>query len=157
MTMLTAHHCLSNRYIRTYYVDLLGVSPENVLTFDLVSEGVITTEEMNLFSHPVVDLTLLHRAAATPAEEALKAVLVKVTDYCNTYEARVASLGGIGFFLGGIGPDGHIAFNQQGDKLDSTTRLVNFNYPSAAQAAGDLGGIEISRGKAAITIGLKVS
>ena len=63
---------------------------------------------------------------------------------------------GIGFFLGGIGPDGHIAFNQQGDKLDSTTRLVNFNYPSAAQAAGDLGGIEISRGKAAITIGLKV-
>ncbi len=32
--------------------------------------------------------------------------------------------------------------------------MVNFNYPSAAAAASDLGGIEIARGKAAVTIGL---
>lgn len=56
--------------------------------------------------------------------------------------------------LGGIGPDGHIAFNQQDQPLDSRTRLVNFNYPTAAAAAGDLGGIEKARGKAAVTIGL---
>lgn len=68
----------------------------SILLFPLILslQGVITTEEMNLFSDPVVDLTLLHRAATTSAEEALKAVLLKVTDYCNTYEARVASLGG---------------------------------------------------------------
>lgn len=34
-------------------------------------------------------------------------------------------------------------------------RLVSFNYPTAAAAAGDLGGIERARGKAAMTIGLR--
>lgn len=35
-----------------------------------------------------------------------------------------------------------------------SNRLVGFNYPSAAAAATDLGGIEKARGKAAMTIGL---
>lgn len=34
-------------------------------------------------------------------------------------------------------------------------RLVSFNYPTAAAAASDLGGIEKARGKAAMTIGLR--
>lgn len=30
---------------------------------------------------------------------------------CNTYEKRIKDYGGIELFLGGIGEDGHIAFN----------------------------------------------
>lgn len=30
---------------------------------------------------------------------------------CDAYEARIKSCGGIDLFLGGIGEDGHIAFN----------------------------------------------
>lgn len=30
---------------------------------------------------------------------------------CNTYEDKIKSYGGIELFLGGIGEDGHIAFN----------------------------------------------
>lgn len=56
--------------------------------------------------------------------------------------------------IAGIGPDGHVAFNQPGSAHDSVTRLVTFNYPTAAAAASDLGGIEKARGKAAMTIGL---
>ena len=153
--MHSTHRNSFCRYIRTYYLGLLGVQKENVLTFDVVSEGVITSAEMDLFTDPIVDLSLLTRTASTDAERAMQDVLRRVSTYCDQYEARVAAWGGIGFFLGGIGPDGHIAFNQQGDVLDSTTRLVRFNYPSAAQAAGDLGGIEIARGKAAVTIGMK--
>ena len=41
---------------------------------------------------------------------------------CNTYEAAIKSYGGIELFLGGIGEDGHIAFNEPG--------------PSAARAFG---------------------
>lgn len=33
---------------------------------------------------------------------------------CNTYEAAIKSYGGIELFLGGIGEDGHIAFNEPG-------------------------------------------
>lgn len=141
------------RYIRTYYVSLLDIPNENVLTFDLVSEGVLSIEEMDAFQDPLIDISLLHRDPSNEIESKLKTILLKVSEYCEVYESKVAAWGGIGFFLGGIGPDGHIAFNQQNSDLNSTTRIVNFNYPSAAQAAGDLGGIEISRGKAAITIG----
>jgi glucosamine-6-phosphate deaminase len=63
-------------------------------------------------------------------------------------------LGGIGFFLGGIGPDGHIGFNVSGSDLHSTTRLMPTNYPTQAAAAGDLGGIEVSKKRLVITIGL---
>jgi len=42
---------------------------------------------------------------------------------CANYEAKIASYGGIDLFLGGIGPDGHIAFNEPGSSLSSRTRI----------------------------------
>ena len=41
---------------------------------------------------------------------------------CANYEAQIKSFGGIDLFLGGIGPDGHIAFNEPGSSLSSRTR-----------------------------------
>ncbi len=41
---------------------------------------------------------------------------------CETYEAKIKAIGGIDLFLGGIGPDGHIAFNEPGSSLTSRTR-----------------------------------
>ena len=152
--MASTHRNSFCRYIRKYYVELLDIRPDNVLTFDLVAEGVVTSEELMSFTDPDIDIDLLHREPKNDTEVLQKDILQRVSAYCDLYEQRVHSLGGIGFFLGGIGPDGHVAFNQQGHPLDSKTRLVKFNYPSAAQAAGDLGGIELARGKAAVTIGL---
>ena len=37
-------------------------------------------------------------------------------------EDKIKSYGGIHLFLGGIGPDGHIAFNEPGSSLSSRTR-----------------------------------
>ena len=42
---------------------------------------------------------------------------------CAAYEAKIASVGGIDLFMGGIGPDGHIAFNEPGSSLSSRTRV----------------------------------
>lgn len=42
---------------------------------------------------------------------------------CARYEAKILSYGGIDLFLGGIGPDGHIAFNEPGSSLSSRTRI----------------------------------
>ena len=42
---------------------------------------------------------------------------------CADYERRIAEAGGIDLFLGGIGPDGHIAFNEPGSSLKSRTRV----------------------------------
>ncbi|MBR6492245.1 MAG: glucosamine-6-phosphate deaminase [Bacteroidales bacterium] len=42
---------------------------------------------------------------------------------CANYEAQIKSFGGIDLFMGGIGPDGHIAFNEPGSSLTSRTRV----------------------------------
>jgi glucosamine-6-phosphate deaminase len=47
---------------------------------------------------------------------------------CVDYEARIKKYGGINLFLGGIGPDGHIAFNEPGSSLASRTRVKTLTY-----------------------------
>jgi len=42
---------------------------------------------------------------------------------CQSYEDKIKSLGGIHLFLGGIGADGHIAFNEPCSSLQSRTRI----------------------------------
>jgi glucosamine-6-phosphate deaminase len=47
---------------------------------------------------------------------------------CNNYEAAIQAAGGIDLFLGGIGTDGHIAFNEPGSSLSSRTRVKTLAY-----------------------------
>jgi len=42
---------------------------------------------------------------------------------CDAYEAKIQKAGGIHLFMGGVGPDGHIAFNEPGSSLASRTRI----------------------------------
>ncbi|OTB02167.1 hypothetical protein M426DRAFT_322876 [Hypoxylon sp. CI-4A] len=47
---------------------------------------------------------------------------------CVEYEAKIKRAGGIDLFLGGIGEDGHIAFNEPGSSLASRTRVKTLAY-----------------------------
>lgn len=42
---------------------------------------------------------------------------------CARFEDKIKSYGGIDLFMGGVGPDGHIAFNEPGSSLTSRTRV----------------------------------
>ena len=42
---------------------------------------------------------------------------------CADYEKAIESYGGIDLFVGGIGPDGHIAFNEPYSSFSSRTRI----------------------------------
>lgn len=42
---------------------------------------------------------------------------------CNDFEKKIKEAGGVELFIGGIGPDGHIAFNEPGSSLTSRTRV----------------------------------
>lgn len=42
---------------------------------------------------------------------------------CERYEQKIKAAGGIDLFIGGIGPDGHIAFNEPFSSLSSRTRI----------------------------------
>jgi glucosamine-6-phosphate deaminase len=64
----------------------------------------------NFFNHvdvPAENINILNGNAADLEEE------------CLRYEDKIKSYGGIHLFLGGIGPDGHIAFNEPGSSLSS--------------------------------------
>ena len=47
---------------------------------------------------------------------------------CAEYEKKILKAGGIDLFMGGIGPDGHIAFNEPGSSLTSRTRIKTLSY-----------------------------
>lgn len=47
---------------------------------------------------------------------------------CMAYEEKIRRAGGIELFLGGVGPDGHIAFNEPGSSLASRTRVKTLAY-----------------------------
>ena len=42
---------------------------------------------------------------------------------CEEYEKAIEDAGGIDLFMGGVGPDGHLAFNEPGSSLTSRTRI----------------------------------
>ena len=47
---------------------------------------------------------------------------------CARYEEKIKEVGGVKLFLGGICPDGHIAFNEPGSSLKSRTRIKTLTY-----------------------------
>jgi glucosamine-6-phosphate deaminase len=142
-------------YVREFYIKGFGLSPEKALLIDATSLGLPKGKTMDdVFPQGIVDLTLRVRQTRTGIESLQREVINRVDRFCMEYERNIRELGGIGFFLGGIGPDGHIAFNVRGSSFYSVTRLTGTNYETQAAAATDLGGIEISRSRLVITIGL---
>src|SRR5271163_1280613 len=47
-----------------------------------------------------------------------------LSEECAGYEEKIKAAGGIELFLGGVGPDGHVAFNEPGSSLASRTRVM---------------------------------
>jgi glucosamine-6-phosphate deaminase len=73
---------------------------------------------------------------------------------CRRYEEAIAAAGGIELFLGGMGGDGHIAFNEPGSSLHSRTRIKTLAGETRAANARFFGG-DISKVPAtALTVGV---
>lgn len=74
---------------------------------------------------------------------------------CARYEAKIASYGGIELFLGGIGPDGHIAFNEPGSSLVSRTRVKTLAYETILANSRFFDGDMDKVPKMALTVGVQ--
>ena len=115
-----------------------AVSFKNVVTFNMDEYLGLPREHDqsywyfmhdNLFNHLVdmkpENINILNGMAEDPEAE------------CARYEAKIASYGGIDLFMGGIGVDGHLAFNEPFTSLTSRTgvrvltsdtRIVNSRF-----------------------------
>jgi glucosamine-6-phosphate deaminase len=142
-------------YVKSYYIQGFGLDPDKALLINCNRIGLPEGKSLkDVWPDDVVDLSLRQRKPKSSSEILQKRVLENIDQWCTEYEQKVRDLGGIGFFLGGIGPDGHIGFNIRGSDLFSTTRLAGINYETQAAAAQDLGGIETARKRLVITMGL---
>jgi glucosamine-6-phosphate deaminase len=73
---------------------------------------------------------------------------------CNEYEEKIRRIGGIDLFLGGIGPDGHIAFNEPGSSLSSRTRIKTLTHDTRVANSRFFGGDPHKVPKTALTVGV---
>ncbi|VEU19747.1 DEKNAAC100741 [Brettanomyces naardenensis] len=73
---------------------------------------------------------------------------------CQRYEAKIKSYGKINFFLGGMGPEGHIAFNESGSKRDSKTRRIKLVDSTIKANSRFFGGDLNKVPKSALTVGI---
>ncbi|KAK6626394.1 Glucosamine-6-phosphate isomerase 1 [Polyplax serrata] len=99
----------------------------------------------NFFKHIDIDPNNAHILDGNAAD--LKAE-------CDMFEKKIAQAGGINLFIGGIGPDGHIAFNEPGSSLVSRTRVKALAYDTL-EANARFFGNDISKvPKEALTVGV---
>lgn len=130
------------------------VSFRNVVTFNM-DEYVGLPEEHpesyhsfmrnNFFSHIDIlpeNTNLLDGNAADLEQE------------CADYEKRIAEAGGIDLFLGGVGEDGHIAFNEPFSSLTSRTRVKTLTQDTLLANSRFFGGDERLVPRTALTVGV---
>ncbi|CAB3402200.1 unnamed protein product [Caenorhabditis bovis] len=77
------------------------------------------------------------------------------TKECESYEKKIEEAGGIDLFIGGIGPDGHIAFNEPGSSLSSLTRIKTLNADTIQANARFFGGDLSKVPTQALTVGVQ--
>ncbi|MDR0719375.1 MAG: glucosamine-6-phosphate deaminase [Treponema sp.] len=73
---------------------------------------------------------------------------------CLAYEEAIRAGGGIELFLGGVGSDGHIAFNEPGSSLASRTRIKTLTPETRRDNARFFGGDESKVPATALTVGV---
>lgn len=77
-------------------------------------------------------------------------------DYeCKVFEEKIAGFGGMELIIGGIGEDGHIAFNEPGSSLNSVTRVKTLNYSTILASSRLFGDKVEDTPTLALTMGIK--
>lgn len=99
---------VSFKYVKTFnmdeYVGLPREHPESYHSFMF----------NNFFKHIDIDPKNVHILDGNAPD---------LVAECDSFEELIKESGGIELFVGGIGPDGHIAFNEPGSSLTSRTRV----------------------------------
>lgn len=73
---------------------------------------------------------------------------------CKRYEDKIKSYGGVDLFMGGVGQDGHIAFNEPGSSLTSRTRQMSLTTDTIIANSRFFGGDLNAVPKTALTVGV---
>ena len=132
-----------------------GLSFSNVVTFNLDEYYPMHPDSLQsyvrfmhelLFDHIDIKKENIHIPDGTIAKD-------KVAAFCEDYEKKIESFGGIDLQVLGIGRTGHIGFNEPGSSDRTLTRLITLDQVTRMDAASDFFGEENVPTKA-ITMGV---
>lgn len=130
------------------------VSFRNVMTFNMDEYVGLEREHPesyhsfmwnNFFSHIDIEKQNVH---------ILNGMAEDLQAECAAYEAKIASAGGIDLFMGGVGSDGHLAFNEPFSSLASRTRIKTLTKDTIIANSRFFGGDLESVPKTALTVGV---
>lgn len=130
---------LSFKYVVTFNMDeYVGLPPDHPQSYHYFMHE-------NFFAHIDIspqNIHILDGMAADPEKE------------CKHYEDAIARYGTIHLFMGGVGADGHIAFNEPGSSLTSRTRQKTLTQDTIAMNARFFDGNIEAVPKHALTVGI---
>ncbi len=99
------------------------VSFRNVVTFNMDEYVGIPEDHPQSYHSFMWDNFFSHIDIRPENVHILNGNATDLEGECARYETAIRQAGGIRLFIGGIGPDGHIAFNEPGSSLASRTRM----------------------------------
>ena len=111
---------VSFKHVVTFNMDeYVGLPPDHPQSYNYFMFS-------NLFSHVNMDKENIHIPDGTAKDP---------QQVCRSYEEQIKKVGGIDLFLGGVGSNGHIAFNEPGSSLQSRMRVISLAEETILQNA----------------------
>ena len=99
------------------------VSFKNVVTFNMDEYVGLPESHPQSYHYFMFDNLFNHIDCPKENIHILNGNATDLQAECESYEEKIKAIGGIHLFIGGIGPDGHIAFNEPGSSFASRTRI----------------------------------
>jgi len=133
------HGKISFKYVKTFNMDeYVGIAEDHPESYHRYMFD-------NFFKHIDIDPNNVH---------ILNGNALDLLQECQDYERKIKEAGGIELFIGGIGPDGHIAFNEPGSALVSRTRVKTLAQDTIIANARFFDGNVDAVPKQALTVGV---
>lgn len=131
------------------------VSFRNVVTFNM--DEYVTLDDQHPGSyHSFMHTNFFRHIDIIPANvNILDGNAADLEAECKHYEARIKAAGGVDLFLGGVGRDGHIAFNEPGSSLVSRTHVETLAYDTVVANARFFGGDPAAVPTRGLTVGVQ--
>lgn len=130
------------------------VSFKNVVTFNMDEYVGLPREQEQSYHRFMWDNFFSHVDIPEGNVNILNGMAPDLEAECAAYEDRIARAGGIDLFVGGVGADGHIAFNEPGSSLTSRTRIKTLTLDTKKDNSRFFGGDISKVPSTALTVGV---